>query len=343
MEICTKLNLKVIEKLNSEGSNSNLYLVEDPQLGTYFILKQIKKANFHNPLSYFTEAKKIYSTSHPNIVNIVHGSYDSEYIYITMPYYKRGSLNNILNNRCLTVREIIKYSLDFLSAVHYLHTKGLMHCDIKPTNILINDANKAILADFGSSRWLNDYGMANLRNVYYKHIAPEQCTTTNITTKVDIYQIGTTLYRMCNGNEEYDKQMSIYKNLDKLKLGIMYGQFPQRNMYLPHIPDKLRYIIEKSLAIRLDNRYDSVIEIINDLGSIEEDLDWEYNKIEEDHYIWYLKKNNIKIDMIKENNVWNIVTEQSDETLRSVKQTNYNHIPSKEEAYKVVKNIISSK
>jgi len=97
MEICTKVNIKIIEKLNSEGSNSNLYLVEDSQLGTNFILKQIKKSKFHNPLSYFTEAKKIYNTNHPNIVNIVHGSYDNEYIYITMPYYKKGSLNSILN------------------------------------------------------------------------------------------------------------------------------------------------------------------------------------------------------------------------------------------------------
>ena len=340
MEICAKLNLKVVEKLNSEGSNSNVYLVEDTQLGTYFILKQIKKSNFYNPSSYFTEAKKIYSTSHPNIINIVHASYDDEYIYITMPYYKRGSLNNILNSRPLTVREIIKYSLDFLSAVHYLHSKGIMHCDIKPTNILINDANKAILTDFGSSRWLNNYGMAKLRNVYYKHIAPEQCTTDNITTKVDIYQIGTTLYRMCNGNEEYDRQMSMYKDLDKLKLGIIYGQFPQRNMYLPHIPEKLRLIIEKSLALRLENRYDSVIQIINDLGSIEENLDWEYNKIEENHYTWYLKENDTKIIMIKENGLWNIVTKDPNNIIRNFNKNTLDYIHSKEKAFNVVRNII---
>jgi len=79
----------------------------------------------------------------------------------------------------------------------------------------------------------------------------------------------------------------------------------------------------------MDNRYDSVMDIINDLASIDEDLDWEYNKVNDDYYTWYLKENNIKIDMIKENNIWRIVTEEYN-----------NSAYSKEEAFEIIKNII---
>ena len=79
------------------------------------------------------------------------GSYDDEYIYITMPYDRKGSLNHLLDSRNLTVREIIKYSLDFLLALCYIHDNNMIHCVLKPNNILIDDNNKAILSDFGSA------------------------------------------------------------------------------------------------------------------------------------------------------------------------------------------------
>ena len=97
-----------------------------------------------------------------------------------MPYYKNGSLNQMLDYKNLTVREIIKYSLDFLSAIYYMHDNNIIHCDIKPNNILINDKNQAILSDFGSAIRLDINGLGKLKNVYYKHIAPEQCFTSTV-------------------------------------------------------------------------------------------------------------------------------------------------------------------
>ena len=264
MQISTKFKFEIIEKVNSEGVNSALYIVEDKQLGSRFILKQIDKKNFKELDRYFDESKKVYNLKHPNIISINTASYDDEYIYITMPYLRNGSLHNLLNTRYLTVREIIKYSLDFLSAIEYVHNRGVIHCDIKPNNILIDDNNNAILTDFGSALYLNN-GKARLKNVYYKHIAPEQCTNSLISKKVDIYQIGTTLYRMCNGNVEYDKQAKRYKDLNSLKIACSRGRFPVRKKYLPHIPKQMIEIIEKCININPDERYQDIEELMKNI------------------------------------------------------------------------------
>ena len=308
MQISTNFNFEVIEKINSEGVNSALYIVEDKQLGSRFILKQIDKKKFKEFERYFDESKKVYNLKHPNIISINTASHDDEYIYITMPYLKRGSLHNLLNTRYLTLKEIIKYSLDFLSAIEYVHSRGVIHCDIKPNNILIDDNNNAILTDFGSALYLNN-GKARLKNVYYKHIAPEQCTNSLISKKVDIYQIGTTLYRMCNGNYEYDKQAKRYKDLNSLKVACARGRFPVRKKYLPHIPKEMIKVIERCININPDERYDDVLDIMNDLASIDVNLDWNFEIEDVNTFIWMNNIDNSRVEIIlyKEHGKWSIM------------------------------------
>ncbi|MBQ8998862.1 MAG: serine/threonine protein kinase [Clostridium sp.] len=308
MQISTNFNFEVIEKINSEGVNSALYIVEDKQLGSRFILKQIDKKNFKEFERYFDESKKVYNLKHPNIISINTASHDDEYIYITMPYLKRGSLHNLLNMRYLTLKEIIKYSLDFLSAIEYVHSRGVIHCDIKPNNILIDDNNNAILTDFGSALYLNN-GKARLKNVYYKHIAPEQCTNSLISKKVDIYQIGTTLYRMCNGNYEYDKQAKRYKDLNSLKVACARGRFPVRKKYLPHIPKEMIKVIERCININPDERYDDVLDIMNDLASIDVNLDWNFEIEDVNTFIWMNNIDNSRVEIIlyKDHGNWSIM------------------------------------
>ena len=151
MQLSTQFDFEVINNIKSEGVNSSLYMVKDLQVGSKFILKQIDKKGLKEPERYFEESKKIYKLKHPNIMEIHSASYDNEYIYITMPYLKNGSLQHLIENQNLTLRQIIKYSLDFLSAIYYVHENNIVHCDIKPNNILISNEGSAILTDFGSA------------------------------------------------------------------------------------------------------------------------------------------------------------------------------------------------
>lgn len=285
MEINSKLNMKIIKKVKSHGANSSLYLIEDTQLNQVFMLKQIDKTKIKESSKYFDEVRKVKSLENKNIVKVNYAVYDDDNIYICMPYYKNGSLQDILQRRNLTVREIVKYSLEILSGLYYIHQKNMLHCDVKPSNILIDNRGVAVLADFGSSINVGDDGYGKLKSVYYKHIAPEQCYNSKIDKGVDIYQFGNTLYRMCNGEEEYNKQVKKSKTIAKLKEEIVNGNFPIRKKYYPHIPKKLIKITEKCLNLDKNQRYQDVLEILNDMSRVDLNLDWRYEK-QGENYRW---------------------------------------------------------
>lgn len=303
MEINSKLNMRVLKKINSHGANASLYIIEDTQLDEIFMLKQIDKNKIKESSKYFDEVRKVKNIENKNIVKINYATYDDDNIYISMPYYKNGSLQDILQEKNLTVREIVKYSLEILSGLYYIHKNNILHCDIKPSNILIDDYGSAVLADFGSSININHSGVGKLKNVYYKHIAPEQCYSSKVDARVDIYQFGNTLYRMCNGEEEYNKQVKNNKNMTELKIAIANGSFPSRKKYYPHIPRKLIEITEKCLNVEVDKRYQDILDILNDMAQVDVNLDWRYKK-EDNIYNW-IKEDKI-ITMYKNNGVWRV-------------------------------------
>ncbi len=275
----TTLNLKRIEDIGGEeGKNSTVWKGYDEQLNAYFAVKEIKKDKLQKQLengdrvSFFDEARKLYNSAHPNVVSVQHSTDCKDNVYISMPYYKNGSLNSLMNQRFLTVREIIKYSLDFLGGVHFIHTNNLTHFDIKPTNILFNDNMKAMIADFGLSKYTDKFGLAKYTVFYRSHFPPE-CYEVDVASKaVDIYQAGLTLYRMCNGNNNYKTQFSKLKDENKVKEAILKGQFPNKT-FLPHIPKKLRRIINKALKTDPDDRYATILDMMNDISKVEENLD----------------------------------------------------------------------
>lgn len=271
----TDLHFKILKNIGQEGKNSTVHIAHDYQLDTEIVVKKIPKSDFNNDSEFFDEAKKLYSSNHPNIAPIQYSCQDKDFIYITMPHFQKGSLNSIINKRPLKVSEIVKYSIDFLSGLHHIHTKKLLHCDIKPTNILITDSDDAILTDFGLARYLNDDGLTLVDKFYHLHRAPEALQSNIISHHSDIFQAGLTVYRLCNGNGFFKNQLGNFANNDMLLKSIFEGKFPNRSAYLEHIPQTLRNYVRKALQPNPADRYQSVLEFLNDLAKIEITHDWQ--------------------------------------------------------------------
>lgn len=282
-----KVDFELIKEIGEEGANSTVHIARDFQLDTKLVVKIVPIAQLVHEYesadrdNFFNESKILYKNKHPNIMEIQYASYDDDNIYFKMPYCENGSLNSLLNKRFLTVREIIKYSLQFLSALHYIHTNNFAHFDIKPTNILIGNNGKAILTDFGLAKALDIYGLGEPNKIYTSHYPPEGIMySSELTNQSDIYQAGVTMYRMANGNESFRRKYLYWKNRGEASNAIKKGLFPDRKDYLPHIPGKLRRIINKAMSTDVDKRYKTVLDLINDISLIDKNLDWVYTKQE---------------------------------------------------------------
>lgn len=277
----TTLHFRILSDIGHEGKNSTVHIAHDNQLDTEIVVKKVKKTDFKDSTMFFDEAKMLYSSNHPNIAPIQYSCQDDDFIYITMPLFQKGSLNSLIEARPLTISEIVKYSIDFLSGLHHIHSKRLLHCDIKPTNILISDSNDAILTDFGLARYLNDEGLTVIDKFYHFHRAPETITSAIISHHSDIFQAGLTIYRLCNGNSFFKDQLNKYIKHDntfdddKFMKAIFDGKFPDRSAYLYHIPQNLRNYIRKALNTNPSLRYSSVLDFLNDLAKIEIDYNWQ--------------------------------------------------------------------
>jgi serine/threonine protein kinase len=278
-EVCFSLT----EEIGQEGRNSQVFKAWDKHLGAEIVVKRIKKAGVgassFDPDYYFQESKILYLSGHTNVVPVHYACQDGDHVFIAMPLYARGSLKKRLDAEFLTVREIIRYATQFLSGMSNIHSKGLLHFDIKPDNILLSDRDEALVSDFGLAKPTNPDGSAVPDQFYALHMAPEVLDENQPTTRqTDIYQIGLTLYRMCNGNVHFYEQLRAFKTNDELNNAIINETFPDRQGFLAHIPEKMRKTVKKCLRTSPSDRYASVIEIINDLAEIDDKaLDWRYS------------------------------------------------------------------
>jgi eukaryotic-like serine/threonine-protein kinase len=282
-----EINFDLLEEIGQEGKNSKTFKALDHQLNAEIVIKKLDKSKLDSPDVFFSEAKALYASSHPNVVQIHYACADANNIYIALPFYKNASVKQLMATRNLTVREIVKIGCQIISGLHNIHSKGLIHFDIKPDNVLISDRGEALVSDFGLAKQMT-YGKAEQDRIYGKMIPPEALIGVGeYTLKFDIYQLGLTLYRMCNGDKDFYAQFEQFINTDgtlnrdNFKFAVRNGRFPERGKFAHHIPQKLRRVIKKCLEIDLENRYSSALDVANDLADIDgETLDWIHTKLE---------------------------------------------------------------
>lgn len=297
------LEFDIIREIGQDGQNSQTFVTYDHQLNAEIVAKRIEKAKLNSPKQFFEESQALYASAHPNVVQIHYACFDNDHIFLAMPFYRQGSVKSLIESRFITVREIVTLGAQILAGLHNIHSKNLIHFDVKPDNILLSTRGEALVSDFGLAKQMNYYGIAAQDRLYGKMIPPEALVTDHFTRTFDIYQFGLTLYRMSNGNEHFNQQFASYgppRNFDRVQfnLDLRNGRFPDRSSFLPHIPATLRNIIKKCLDVDSANRYQSAIDVANALAGIDgECLDWHYLP-QANRRIWRKNKNGTFYEMI---------------------------------------------
>lgn len=290
-----EISFDLQREIGHQGRNSKVHIAHDKQLDAEIVIKKIPKHQFDSVDLFFEESRILYLSSHPNVVPVHYACEDAESIFIAMPYYARESLNKLIGSRFLTVREIIVLGCQIASGLHNIHSKRLIHFDVKPDNILLSGRGEALLSDFGLARPMSAAGTAEQDRMYFKMLPPEVHRTSTYTHAFDIYQFGLTLYRMCNGNKVFHHQFDKYGpnksfNRDQFRYDIRNGLFPDRDLFPEHIPQRLRRLIKKCLEPNPKDRFLAAIEVANELAQIDNRFDWQYS-VKNGTRVWVCQDN----------------------------------------------------
>lgn len=148
------------------------------------------------------EAQAAARLSHPNIVNIYDVGISGEEHYIVMEYVPGTTLKELIQQKQrIEPAEALAITREIAEALAHAHENGLVHCDIKPHNILMQGGTHAKVADFGISRAVTESTMTYSGNVIgsVHYFSPEQAKGAMITPKSDVYSLGVVLYEMLTG------------------------------------------------------------------------------------------------------------------------------------------------
>lgn len=257
---------RVIEKIGV-GGMADVYRGYDELLGRTVAIK-ILHANFASDEGFVgrfkREAQNAGRLSHPNIVNMYDVGYDQGYHYIVMEYVEGQTLKEYIQEQGkLSVDEAVKFAVAIAEGLEHAHAMGIVHCDIKPHNMLITKSGRLKVTDFGIARAMNSqntmmYTNSVMGSAHY--LSPEQASGKAIDGSTDIYSLGVVLYEMLTGRVPYEADTPIAVALKHVKDKLIP---PTR--YNPSIPPLLESVVMKALQKKPADRYRSVSEMIGDL------------------------------------------------------------------------------
>jgi serine/threonine protein kinase len=262
--------------LLGQGGFGSVYEINEPQLGGVLAVKEIEKSSFTDPNTYFAEAQRVHAVDHPNVVPVRYGCERSDVVCLVMPLLRGGPLSKRIEHGPLREREVIRVGLGVLAGLRHIHTCNVIHFDLKPSNVLFDDADHPRIADFGQSARIDpSLGTAKPPPLYSVTTPPEVLQYTVGTSQSDIYHVGFLLYRAANGEPHYKRQIPVDDN--ELMRRIRKGKFPDRKCFLAHVSAGMRRVIRKALQIDPAKRFQTASEMADALARVKPRHDWHVN------------------------------------------------------------------
>lgn len=199
-------NRYVLESKIASGGMAEVYLAEDKLLRRKVAVK-ILHEEYRNDAEFVgkfhKEAEAAAKLAHPNIVNIYDVGIENDLHFIVMEYVSGNTLKNLIKEKTkIPTLEAVKIGREIAEALSAAHSEGIVHCDIKPQNILMMTDGHAKIADFGIARAVTESTMTYSGNIVgsVHYFSPEQAKGTYITPKSDVYSLGILMYEMITGS-----------------------------------------------------------------------------------------------------------------------------------------------
>ncbi len=261
------------------GGMADVYRAHDKLLDRSVAVKVLRLQFTHDDefvTRFRREAQAAARLSHPNIVNIYDVGRDEETYYIVMEYISGETLKERIQREApLSVEMAVRIAIEIAEALEHAHQNNLVHCDIKPHNILMTRSSRVKVTDFGIARAVTSATMTQtgtiIGSVHY--FSPEQAKGAAVGAKSDIYSLGIVLYEMLTGTVPFSGETPIGIALKHLQ----DEPRPPRDIN-SDIPPLLEAVILKAISKNPDTRFQDISEMIADLKLVQNYLRDEHTR-----------------------------------------------------------------
>lgn len=253
------------------GGMATVYGAYDQVTGRSVAIKMMNKKLEHNARQirlFINESTALSLLSHPNIVQVYNTAITNSTKYIIMEYVEGITLKKHIDHRgALPEREVLYYATQILSALEYIHSKGIVHCDIKPQNIILLQNGSIKVADFGIARLdamldrSKEKSDTALGTVYY--VSPEQAQGKAPRAESDLYSLGVMLYEAMTDRLPFYNESAT----EVAKMQISKEPTPP-SVYRQDISVGLEQIILRAMEKNPKKRYATAQEMLTDIRAL---------------------------------------------------------------------------
>jgi eukaryotic-like serine/threonine-protein kinase len=249
----------------AQSASASVYLARNDDLPQPVALKVqaiegLKTASEADRQRFARECEIISTLNHRSIADVLDFGITADYLYLALEYFPCGSLRERMKNP-LREADACNYARQIGDALQIVHAAHLVHCDLKPSNVMLTDDNRVVLIDFGSARSQlvsRDLSRSDMSTGTPYYVCPEQIAGQDPDSRSDLYSLGVVLFEMLAGTLPFTGKT----------LADIFAA--HRSAAIPRLPQHLsRYqpIVDRLLAKRPDDRYGSVDSFLEALSA----------------------------------------------------------------------------
>lgn len=258
-----------------QGAMGIVYKAKDPLIDRIVAIKTINLSMAQDEKDeyearFYQEAKAAGRLSHPNIVTVFDVGKSDEIAYIAMEFLQGRELRDVLTDgRRMPVQQVVDIVAQVAQGLAYAHEHGIVHRDVKPSNVMIVRDGHVKITDFGIARMASSTVRTQTGMVLGspKYMSPEQVMGKLTDQRSDIFSLGVMLYEMLAGQPPFTGE-----NVNAVMYQTLNATPPPPASLNPEVPGMLNFIVAKALAKSVDDRYANASDFANDLRACRDSL-----------------------------------------------------------------------
>jgi serine/threonine-protein kinase len=212
------------------------------------------------------EARAVAQLNHPHVVGVIDAGEDDGTPYIVFEYVEGETLKDrIRRHGRLAIPEAVAYAVEIARALGAAHAASIVHRDVKPQNVLIDEEGTAKVTDFGIARSLDQHGLTADGRVLgtTDYVSPEQALGHAVTGQSDLYSLGIVLFEMLTGDVPFHGENQVAVAMRHVR-----EELPDLQLRRPEVSSALAAVVDRATQKDLGRRYRDAAELIADLEDV---------------------------------------------------------------------------